>query len=261
MANTQSAYEQPGYEQPVYEKPGYEQPGYEQPAYEQPGYEQPGYEQPGYEKPGYEKPGYEKPDSVNQWARDRVSYTYDTPIVEKDGYSWDYKFYDLGESRYGVQKKGEETIDEITNCERVSFKDGDQYVQQDIRATFDLVTGHDDYTGKCFRLYNAAFSRLPDAPGLSNWIDVNENGSTTLSESADAFASSREFNERYGSELTNKEYISTLYTNVLGRAPDAGGYSFWQDAMAGGNTRGDLLYNFSESAENKQLFTQATGLA
>ena len=247
------------YDKPGYNQPGYQEPGYEKPGYEQPGYEKPGYEKPGYEQPGYEKPGYEKPDPVNQWARDRVSYYYDTPVVKKDGYSWEYKFYDLGEDRYGLQKKGEETIDEITNCERVSFRDGDQYVKRDIGATFDLVTGSNDVTGQCFRLYNAAFSRLPDASGLGNWIDANQNGTTTLSQTANAFASSKEFKERYGAELSNKEYISTLYNNVLGRDPDENGYSFWQDTMAGGSTRGDLLYSFSQSAENQQLFTQATG--
>ena len=261
MPNTQTSYGQTGYEQPGYEQPGYEQPGYEQPGYEQPGYEQPGYEQPGYEKPGYEQPGYEKPDPINQWARDRVTYTYDKPVVEKDGYSYDYKFYDLGENRYGIQKKGEDRIEEITNCEKVSFKDGDKYVQKDIRPTFDLVVSSDDVTGQCFRLYNAAFSRIPDSEGLSYWINSNQSGSTTLIQSAQAFTSSKEFNDRYGPELTNREYISTLYNNILGRSPDESGYAHWQDAMGSGSSRGDLLYSFCESPENKQLFTQATGFA
>jgi hypothetical protein len=232
---------------------------YDQTDYYSTEYDETEYNQPGYKQSGYEQPGYEKRDPVNQWARDRVSYNYDRPVVEKDGYSWDYKFYDLGENRYGLQKKGEETIAEITNCERVSFRDGDQYLQKDIGVTFDLVTGRDDVTGQCFRLYNAAFSRLPDASGLSNWIDANQNGQRTLSQTANAFASSDEFNRRYGADLSNKEYISTLYNNVLGRAPDEFGYSFWQDTMAGGSTRGDLLYSFSQSAENQQLFTQVTG--
>ena len=45
--------------------------------------------------------------------------------------------------------------------------------------------------------------------------------------------------------------MSSLYQNVLGRAPDASGLAYWSNALAGGTTRAQVLVDFSESIENK----------
>ena len=126
-------------------------------------------------------------------------------------------------------------------------------------ATFDQVTGVNDVSGVVFRLYNAAFARLPDAAGLQNWIGANSNGSRTYLESAEEFASSKEFSIRYGSNVSDTDYVTTLYSNVLGRSPDLPGLNHYTNLLSGGKSRGALLLDFSESPENRQLFTQATG--
>ena len=43
-------------------------------------------------------------------------------------------------------------------------------LKNDIKATFDQVTGLNTDSGKMFRLYNASFKRLPDPDGLRYWI-------------------------------------------------------------------------------------------
>jgi len=48
---------------------------------------------------------------------------------------------------------------------------------------------------------------------------------------------------------------------VLGRDPDAGGLAHYQGLLASGKDRGSLLLDFSESPENRQLFTKFTGLS
>ena len=125
---------------------------------------------------------------------------------------------------------------------------------------FNLISGKDDITGQTFRLYSAAFTRHPDSSGLKYWIDANAGGLISLTQTAAEFASSVEFADRYGDSLSDKQYVETLYSNVLGRLPDEAGSDFWLDAIQAGSSRGYVLFEFSESVENKLLFTQLTGI-
>ena len=174
--------------------------------------------------------------------------------------SFDYKFYSLGAGRYGIQEKGISKIDEITGLSSLKFSDQSVTIENDIAATFNQIKGADDVSGVVFRLYNAAFSRLPDAKGLENWINGNKSGNVNYASSAQYFSQSEEFKNRYGSNVNDTDFITTLYNNVLGRAPDAAGLSHYQSLLAGGRTRGALLLDFSESPENRILFSQETGL-
>lgn len=40
-----------------------------------------------------------------------------------------------------------------------------------------------------------------------------------------------------------------VYRNVLGRAPEAGGYDYWVDQLGRGMIRGELMIYFSDSDE------------
>ena len=78
---------------------------------------------------------------------------------------------------------------------------------------------------------------------------------------ASSFLVSVEFSERYGANVTNAKYVETLYVNVLGRDYDQDGYNYWLGNLnAGIETRYELLLGFSESDENKLIFTDMTGL-
>jgi hypothetical protein len=111
-----------------------------------------------------------------------------------------------------------------------------------------------------FRLYNAAFKRLPDPDGLKYWINNYSTGIDDESAVASSFLASAEFKQRYGDNISNAKYVETLYTNVLGRNYDQEGYNYWLGNLNNGKeTRYELLLGFSESAENKVLFTEMTG--
>ena len=97
------------------------------------------------------------------------------------------------------------------------------------------------------RLYFAYYLRIPDYSGLQYWIGQFKAGAS-LETISNAFASSPEFASRYGA-LNNSQFVSLVYTNVLGRAPDATGLSYWTGQLAGGMTRGQMMAQFSESAE------------
>ena len=54
--------------------------------------------------------------------------------------------------------------------------------------------------------------------------------------------------------------MTTLYQNVLGRAPDTSGLNYWLGQLtSGAETRYEALLGFAESAENKALFTEMNG--
>lgn len=84
--------------------------------------------------------------------------------------SYDYKFYNLGNDNYGIKDESSETIDPLTGIDLLKFNDQNLNLINDIKATFDQVTGLNTDSGKMFRLYNASFKRLPDPDGLRYWI-------------------------------------------------------------------------------------------
>jgi Ca2+-binding RTX toxin-like protein len=101
-------------------------------------------------------------------------------------------------------------------------------------------------------LYDSMSNRLPDVSGLNYSVGQVKAGILTLSQVADAFASSTEFsNETQG--LSNGQLVDLMYQNSLDRAPDAVGRAFWIDQLDHGLSKGGLLLGFSESAEHTAL--------
>ena len=177
----------------------------------------------------------------------------------------DYKFYSKGNGVYQI--KTDSGFDDITGypslkftgeSETSSFRDISAIV--DIKGTFDQVTGLNTDDAKMFRLYNAAFKRLPDPDGLKYWIYNYSSGINNERAVASSFLISAEFKERYGENVSNAKYVETLYTNVLGRNYDQEGYNYWLGNLNSGlETRPELLLSFSESTENKGLFSEISG--
>ncbi|HXH56896.1 DUF4214 domain-containing protein [Iamia sp.] len=100
------------------------------------------------------------------------------------------------------------------------------------------------------RLYLAYFGRIPDHTGLRHWWAEMDRGQGIRTVSA-AFARSHEFTNRYGS-LSDAEYVTLVYRNVLGREPDVKGYAFWTEQLRSRReSRGGLMVLFSESGEHR----------
>ena len=174
------------------------------------------------------------------------------------GKSSNYKFYNLGQDRYAL--KTDSGYDEITGVINLQFSDKTLNLEKDIEGTFDQVTGLNSDSGQMFRLYNAAFARFPDSDGLNYWISKYSSGENDSRAVAQSFLASAEFSERYGANVTDEKYVTTLYQNVLGRAPDTSGLNYWLGQLSSGaETRYEALLGFAESAENKALFTEMTG--
>ena len=58
-----------------------------------------------------------------------------------------------------------------------------------------------------------------------------------------------------------KQFVNTVYQNVLGRDADIGGLNYWLNSLSSGaETRSEVLLGFIENPENLALFTEITGL-
>ena len=137
-----------------------------------------------------------------------------------------------------VVTHGNET-DTLTAVEEIHFADG------------RMVYNPQDGIAQVVRLFNAALGREPDQAGLNFWATAIKNG-VSLTSLADGFIGSPEFASRYGSDLSNEAFVTAVYKNTLGRDPDAEGLNFWVSALTAGSSRGQILRDFSESAENVQ---------
>jgi hypothetical protein len=107
-----------------------------------------------------------------------------------------------------------------------------------------------DPIGSVTRLYLAYFLRAPDPTGLAFWLDRCNRGVSSLIDISDAFAGSPEFKLRYGA-LSNPDFVTLVYRNVLNRAPDAAGLNASVDFLGRGARRGEVMLGFSESPEFK----------
>jgi Ca2+-binding RTX toxin-like protein len=131
----------------------------------------------------------------------------------------------------------------LSEIERVRF--------QDNSVALDL-TGN---AGKAYRVYKAAFARDPqsgDMSGLGFWISRIDNGMDMV-EVAARFIDSPEFRGLYGQNPSNADFLTKVYTNVLGRTPDQGGYNWWLNELNTNpsKTKSKLLADFAESSENQ----------
>jgi hypothetical protein len=98
------------------------------------------------------------------------------------------------------------------------------------------------------RLYLGALDRQPDLAGLQYWAAQIDDANVPLSAVANDFAASPEFIHDYGA-LSDSDFVSQLYQNVLDRAPDAAGAQYWAGQLAAGSTRGDVMLGFTQSPE------------
>lgn len=134
-----------------------------------------------------------------------------------------------------------DTVFSVSQVERVVFADG--------VLAFDV----EGVTGQVQRLYRAAFDRTADERGLGHWVRAMDAGAIELEAVASAFLLSEEFEARFGpvGEMSEIDFVATLYRNILGREPEPEGHAFWVEEIAGGRSRESVLVGLAESGENR----------
>jgi serralysin len=144
------------------------------------------------------------------------------------GWSWQSS----GQTR---QVNGPDGADTLLDVERLRFT--------------DLTIGFDAITAQAYRLYQAAFNRAPDQPGLAFHVNAMDHG-WGLTNISQNFIDSPEFSRTYGA-LDNSAFVNQLYLNVLHRQGEAAGVAYHINDLSNGVSRAQLLANFSESPENQ----------
>lgn len=160
--------------------------------------------------------------------------------LDRATYAHVFQTYGASASGGTITLRGaaDEGTDTLTSVESISFKDG------------VLVSDTDAVGSQVIRLYDAVFGRAPDAAGLEYWRDQIADKGVSLNAVAGALIASAEFQAATGN-LSNAAFVEYVYQHTLGRASDQGGRSYWTEQLAQGMSRGDLLVNFSESAEHR----------
>ncbi len=191
---------------------------------------------------------------IKTWGRED-----DDGIIQYNKVSKNFKFKKKSSNRYYIET--DIGLEEITNINTLIFQDKSFDLQKDIIGVFNLIKAKNDITGKIYRLYNACLGRFPDHNGLKYWIEQNISGLDTYRKTATSFIVSNEFNSLYGSNSNDRDYITNLYSNILSRSPDQGGFNYWLNQLSGGHeNRSEILMGFSESLENKTIFSNETNI-
>jgi len=113
-------------------------------------------------------------------------------------------------------------------------------------------------------LYNASFGRQPDLGGVEYYANQIKAGLSFL-DIAGEFMASPEFQNRYGTNVSDAQFVANLYQNVLHRTPAQSELSYYTAALANQEagsvvnstnpvqwSRGQELLNFTTSHENQQ---------
>ena len=94
------------------------------------------------------------------------------------------------------------------------------------------------------RLYMNALNRKSDATGKAYWTNMILAGN--VDRVIVGFLNSAEFNAR---NLTDEQFVVTLYSVILNRVPSAEEKTLWVNALANGTSRRDIINGFINSSE------------
>ncbi len=104
------------------------------------------------------------------------------------------------------------------------------------------------FSDDVYRLYQATLDRDPDLAGFLNWTGKLAGGLSFGAVIA-GFVNSAEFRAAYG-QTSDRDFLTLLYANVLGRAPDATGLNSWLTQLANGTrSREQVVEGFVQSRE------------
>jgi len=100
------------------------------------------------------------------------------------------------------------------------------------------------------RIYIYTLDRLADPSGLNYWLNSLLSGEKSASDIVKNFFHSEEFLSK---NLSDEEFVITVYRAVMGRDGDEGGINFWSEKLKEGLSRDELIEKFLNSEEFKNL--------
>lgn len=145
--------------------------------------------------------------------------------------------------------RGIDGLDHIKNIELLQF--ADRSINLSVLSEFNSLAPAT--ATSLIELYIAFFQRIPDANGLAYWISEAKNGKSLEQIASSFYAVGVQFSDLtgYKANMSNADFINTIYKNVLGRSEgaDAGGLNYWENELSSGNTsRGNLVLSILAGA-------------
>jgi hypothetical protein len=159
-----------------------------------------------------------------------------------------YQVRDLTANRDGT--------DQLANMEIARFSD--RSVDFTVAAAAAGVNAGQLKT--LLELYVGFFNRIPEAAGVKYWIDQLKATNDLTGIANQFYAAGVQFSAQtgYSAAMTNAEFITKVYANVLGRsgatAPNAGEIAYWNDRLvSGADTKGSMVLTMISNVH--QFFT------
>lgn len=114
----------------------------------------------------------------------------------------------------------------------------------------DVRDRNPEITAFVTRLYRTCLNRNPDEGGLIDWVTLLATGEYGGADVVRGFVFSAEMNRK---NLSNNDYVETLYRALFDRNSDATGKRTWMDCLSRGWSRDQVLSGFTGSAEFNRL--------
>ena len=123
------------------------------------------------------------------------------------------------------------------------------------RGTFALTLTHSDefLEEQIEQAYLHFLGRDADDAGMIFWLNMMKGG-LTLEQLESQFIGSPEYYEHSGD--TDLLWVDHMYFDLLGRAPDTAGETFWVNALAGGEARALVALGFANSNEHESIIVR-----
>lgn len=133
------------------------------------------------------------------------------------------------------------------------------YYLSDIDSEGGSVSADD---AQLYRTYMGGLGRAPDSAGFDWWQGKINSGEFDLNELAARFIDSEEFrslaDQNDNGQIDNAEFLDHVYTNVLGREPDAAGYNWWLGKLNSGDFSQSEAFNNMTQSDEYVLLTANT---
>ena len=150
---------------------------------------------------------------------------------------------DSGLSRMHVFKGFAESNEFTEICEEYGIIRGNVT----LTAPMDQNEGVTKFIVRCYRL---CLGREADKDGLNSWCTQILSGKNTAKEAAHGFVFSDEFKKK---NLSDTEYVKTMYRVFMDREADPAGLNAWVKVLKSGKSREHVFNGFADSGEFKEI--------
>lgn len=104
------------------------------------------------------------------------------------------------------------------------------------------------------KMYLAAFLRAPEKGGLDYWVG-KLNAGDSLTKVGDVIFSLDIVKAIYADTMSNQQFVTAIYNNVFGKAPDSSGLDYWTGKLDSSGHRGDLVMDMINAGLGTALGT------